>query len=398
MSELVRGGIYQPGLQPEIGDCIVLDTDSGPADFFVYRIGKRILCEENREANKRELWFDDENDLRWHTLRREALYALMAGDFGIAGPVVCLDRGIWELGKKNITGKGRAKVLFAEQGVGENDLVACVSRHGFKLNCLLFHGKAPTQFSVPEKNIVTSQILVDGGRFVTEVFEDLEASGRESIPETGVDLDSTPQKVVIMGEEFAMPLHQGKPLIGLKYLAALFDRARESIPVWELFLEGHPGDEDNETDDSSDDSEAADSGMVVTGTKRQDKRVQIHPSWDDVDMDDQSRREIGRELKAKQKLLEELTKKGIKSGRKVEVLKQDIADFEKHLNKGSGAGGRRRAIKHTDRDKARDSVRNGLNVVIGHVEKRNSDKGKELRDSIDFGYEMMFKPPPEWGI
>lgn len=398
MTKLVRDGIYAPEFAPRNGDTIVIDTDSGPSDFTVYRIGTRILCEENRETKRREAWFDSDEYLQWHALIREKLYALMAGDFGISGPTSLLGSGIWELGRRNITGKGRVKVLFVEHGVDENDLVACISQHGFKLNCLLFHGKPPAQINVPEKHVVSSPVFVSDGRFVTEVFEDLMASRSDSIPETGIDLDSTPQKVVIMGEEFPMPLHQGKPLIGLKYLAALFDRARESIPVWELFLEGHPGDEDNETDDPSHDNEAADSGMVVTGTKRPDKRAQIQPSWDDVDMDAQSRREIGRELKAKRKLLEDLTKKGIKSGRKVEVLKQDIADFEKHLNKGSGAGGRRRAIKHTDRDRARDSVRNGIAVVIGHVEKRNQDRAKELRSSLDFGYDVMFKPPPDWGI
>ena len=398
MAELVRGGIYAPGFPPQNGDSIVIDTDSGPADFTVYRIGKRILCEENRETKRREAWFESDEELQWHALIRDKLYVLMAGDFGISGPTSCLASGIWELGRRNITGLGRVKVLFVEQGVNANDLVACISQHGFKLNCLLFHGKPPAQISVPEKHIVSSPVLVSDGRFVTEVFEDLTASRSDSIPETGIDLDSTPQKVVIMGEEFPMPLHQGKPLIGLKYLAALFDRARESIPVWELFLEGHPGDGDNETDDQSDDTEAADSGMIVTGTKRQDRRAQIKPSWDDADMDAQSRREIGRELKAKRKQLEDLTNKGIKSGRRIEALRQDIADFEKHLNKGSGAGGRRRAIKHTAKDKARDSVRNGIAVVIGHVKKQNQDRAKELRGSIDFGYDVMFKPPPEWGI
>jgi hypothetical protein len=398
MAELVRSGIYQQGFPPEIGDCIVLDTDSGPADFFVYHIGKRILCEENREANRRELWFNDENELRWHTLKRDAFYALMAGDFGIAGPVVRLDRGIWELGRKNIPGQGRTKVIFVEQGAGESVLVACLALHGFKTNCLLFHGKPPAQVSVPDKNVVSSPVIVEEGHFSTKVFEDLVASRPDSIPETGVDLDSIPQRLVILGEEFTMPLYNGKPLIGLKYLSVLFDRARESIPAWELFLGGHPGDADNETDDVANEREATDSGTVMTGTKRQDKRAQIQPSWDDPDMDAQSRKEIGRDLAAKRKQLEALSKQGIKSGRKVDLLKQDVADCENHLNKGSGVGGRRRAIKHTDRDRARDSVRNGLAVVIGHVKKRNPDRAKELRGSFDFGYHVMFKPPPDWGI
>jgi hypothetical protein len=389
----------------DLPDLIWLDIDGGDESYEIIQTGDKIHCYKISIPSHCETFQSDETgyeftvkDFSPHKLVRENFYAVMAGDLGITVQVCRLGDGLWELGRRNIAGQGRARVIFVEQGVEKNDIVACIALHGFKTNCLLFHGKPPDQVSVPEKNVVSSPVLVGDGRFFTEVFEDLVASRHDSIPETGVDLDSIPQKVVILGEEFTMPLYKGKPLIGLKYLSVLFDRARESIPVWELFLDGHPGDADNETDDADDDNEATDSGTVMTGTKRQDKRAQIQPSWDDEDMDAQSRKEIGRELTAKRKQLEDLIKQGIKSGRKVETLKQDIAECENHLNKGSGAGGRRRAIKHTDRDRARDSVRNGLAVVIGHVEKRNPDRAKELRSSLDFGYDMMFKPPPDWGI
>jgi hypothetical protein len=372
----------------------VLDTVSGPADFFVYRIGKRILCEEDREANKREFWFDDEKDLRWHTLKREAFYALMSGDFGIAGPVVRLDRGIWELGRRNIPGKGRAKVFFVEQGVEKNDLIACISQHGFKLNCLLFHGKSPAQISVPDKNVVSSPVLVADGCFVTEVFEDLAASRPDLIPETGVDLDSTPQSLVILGEEFQMPLHRGKPLIGLKYLATCFDRARQCIPVWDLFVAAKPGlaDIDSDSDDE------ADTELVSTGMKLSDERLIIQPGWEDVKVDSDTRKIVGQDLAKKRKRLESLAKRGIQTGVEVSKLTKEIADLKKYLDAGQGVGGRKRALKHGDKEKARDSVRGGINKVIAIVERQNPARAEELRNSLDLGYDVMFKPPPDWGI
>ena len=400
MVELVRSGIYERGLQPENGDCITLETIAGPSEFFVFRIGKRVLCEETREGNKREFWFDDDENLRWYSLKRQAFYALMANDLGVAGPVVRLDRGIWELGRKNIPGQGRAKIMFVEQGVEENDLVACLVRHGFKTNCLLFHGKPPAQISMPEKNIVASSVLVTEGLFVTDVFEDVAASRPESIPETGVDLDSTPQKLVICGEDFPMPLHKGKPLIGLTYLAVLFDRARDSIPVWDLFVAAKPGLSDLAADgpNEEDEEDPTDTEQVSTGMKRSDKRPIIRPGWEDVRMDSDTRKIVGQDLAKKRNRLESLANQGVQTGSEVKNLKKEISELEKYLNAGMGVGGRKRAIKHGDRDKARDSVRGGIGVVIQHVAKQNPERAEELRNSLDLGYDVMFKPPPEWEI
>lgn len=402
MAELVRSGLYQPGFPPEIGDCIVLDTDSGPADFFVYHIGKRILCEENREANRRELWFDDENELRWHALKREAFYALMAGDFGIASPVVCLGRGIWELGRKNIAGQGRAKVIFVEQGVEQNDIVACLALHGFKTNCLLFHGKQPAQVSVPDKNVVSSPVLVKDGRFSSEFIEDLVASRHDSIPETGIDLDSTPQRLVILGEEFEMPLHRGKPLIGLRYLATCFDLARQCIPVWDLFVAVKPGlsdlDRGLDVDEYENEEDTVDTELVSTGMKRSVERPSIQPVWEDAKMDAATRKIVGQDLAKKRKRLESLTERGVKTGAEVRDLNKKVAELKKYLDEGQGINGRKRALKHGDKEKARDSVRGGIKKVIEIVENQNPARAEELRSSLDLGYDVMFKPPPDWGI
>jgi len=400
MAELVRSGIYEAGLPPEACDCIVLDTDSGPSEFIVYEIQKRILCEEHGNAKKREFWFNQWEELRWHTINRQAFYALMAVDFGVAGSVVRLDRGVWEIGRKNIPGYGRAKIIFVEQGVGENDLVACLVRHGFKTNCLLFHGKPPAQISVPEKSVVASSVLVMDGRFVTLVFDDLAASRSESVPETGVDLDSTPQKLVICGEDFPMPLHKGNPLIGLKYFAVLFDRAREVIPVWDLFVAAKPGlsDPDADVSNEGDEEDPTDTDQVSTGIKRSDNRPSIRPGWEDDTMDSETRKIVGQDLAKKRKRLESLTKQGVQTGSEVRNLKKEVSELQAYMDAGKGAGGRKRAIKHGDRDKARDSVRGGIGVVIQHVAKQNPTRAEELRNSLDLGYDVMFKPPPEWGI
>ena len=399
MAELARGGVFERGFPPETGDFIVLDIDGESSDFGVHPVRGELVCYENREANPRTLRFSVE-ELTLHTLRRTAFYTLMAGDLGVAGPVVRLDRGIWELGRKNIRGQGRAKIMFVEQGVGANDLVACLVRHGFKTNCLLYHGKPPAQINVPEKDVVVSSVLVTEGLFVTDVFEDVAASRPESNPETGVDLDSTPQKLVICGEDFLMPLHKGTPLIGLKYFAVLFDRARECIPVWDLFVAAKPGLSAPGADGSNEEGEEdpTDTDEVNTGIKRSDKRPITRPGWEDVRMDSGTRKIVGQDLAKKRKRLESLAKQGVQTGSEVRNLKKEISELKNYLDAGQGVGGRKRAIKHGDRDKARDSVRGGIGVVIQHVAKQNPARAEELKNSLDLGYDVMFKPPPEWGI
>ncbi|MCX6864855.1 MAG: hypothetical protein NTV46_01310 [Verrucomicrobia bacterium] len=294
MAALVEAGLFRRDFPPGNGDHIGLEIDGGMAEFGVFRVRGEFHCDETRDANPRKLRYS-EAELTMHTLKRGAFYALMAKDFGVAGQVVCLDQGIWELGRKNIPKLGRAKIIFAEQGLRGNDLVACLVRHGFKTNCLLYHGKPPTPISVPEKNVEASAVLVTDGRFVTEAFKDAAASRTESIPETGVDLDSTPHKLVICGEDFPMPLHQGNPLIGLKYIAVLFDRARECIPVWDLFVAAKPGLSDPGADGSNegDEEDPTDTEQVSTGMKLSDNLQSIQPSWEDARMDPGTRKIVG---------------------------------------------------------------------------------------------------------
>ena len=195
-----------------------------------------------------------------------------------------------------------------------------------------------------------------------------------------------------------MPIHKGSPPIGLKYLAMLIDRARESIPVWDVFLAGHPGDSDNETAGDEDEDDLAGSEEIMTGGKFSDKRSSIRPAWEDVDMDAATRARVSRDLAAKRGELESILKRGGTAGKVITKLREDIAALEQYLNAGQGAGGRRRAIKHGDRDKARDSVRGALKTVIKHVARQSPQRADELEKSLDLGYDVMFKPPPDWGI
>lgn len=176
MAELVRDGIYIPDFPTRSGDSIVIDTDSGPSDFTVYQIRDRTLCEEYPEMGRRELWFDDSEVLRWHRLSREALYRLMAGDLGTGGQPVELATGVWEIGRKRLPGHDASKVIFIEGGVSAATLELVLLRDPFKALCLLSVSKITGHEGLAGKTIVPGTIEVEGGRFASDVFEDLSAS------------------------------------------------------------------------------------------------------------------------------------------------------------------------------------------------------------------------------
>ena len=397
MAELIRAGVFERGFPPDSGDSVVIDFGEEWVAFNVFKVRDKWQCVEDRDANPRILLLKDE-DLTPCTLRREAFFALMAGDLGLTGAVAQLRTGLWELGRKSRPGRDRTKVVFAEACVPWEEIALFVTQDPFRSFCVL---SAATYLDIPpigDKTVVAGLVTVKSGNFTSSAFEDLEASGSLAASVTGVDLDSTPPKLVIMGEEFPMPIHKGSPPIGLKYLAMLIDRARESIPVWDVFLAGHPGDSDNETAGDEDEDDLAGSEEIMTGGKFSDKRSSIRPAWEDVDMDAATRARVSRDLAAKRGELESILKRGGTAGKVITKLREDIAALEQYLNAGQGAGGRRRAIKHGDRDKARDSVRGALKTVIKHVARQSPQRADELEKSLDLGYDVMFKPPPDWGI
>jgi hypothetical protein len=367
------------------------------SEFCVYRVRDVFHCEETREANPRQLRHS-EDELTMHQLNRSKFYKTMADDLGIIGNPAEITAGIWEVGRRNMPGQGRAKVFYVEHGVGDAEITACIAIHGFKLNCVLFCEKTRGSIYLPDKHIQLGQIVVQNECFFTEAFQDIAAAVPDLIAETTIDMDSTPQRVVILGEEFSMPLYKSKPLIGLKYLSMLFDRPRETISAWNVFLAGHPGDASNAEDNFDDVDDLRNSEEVFTGMSYRDIRAEIRPMWDDSKMDSKTRKSIGEDLIKKKKSLQNLLNKKDKKSSEVSNLKKEIEELQKYLNSGEGADGRKRSIKHSDRDRARDSVRGGIGIVIKHISKQNPIRAKELINSIDFGYDLMFKPPPDWGI
>ena len=369
MAELARGGVFERGFPPETGDFIVLDIDGESSDFGVHPVRGELVCYENREANPRTLRFSVE-ELTLHTLRRLAFYTLMAKDLGISGQVSELQRGIWELGRKSLPGRDRSKVIFIERGVRETDLATCLLRDNFNTLCLLSHGAPPRPLDVPGKLIVPGQLEVVGGRFVSEIFEDLAASQPAGAVETGIDLEESPPKLWICGQEFRMPDDRGRPTLGVLYLAALFDRPRESISCWDLERLAKPRLE-----------------TTVTTTMGSDRRL-----------DEQATRELNKQISEAEAELAEI--EGDPNATEFEI--RDVARLLDRLRsqkkQDTGLQGKSKLLGSSDKDKARGRVRKAIAAAISFVGQQSPEIAKTLETSIGEGREIYFNPPPDWGI
>jgi hypothetical protein len=388
--------IFSSGFPPDSGDSVVLDHDGDSVAFSVMRRGQRLICIEEREANPRTLDLSPE-ELRLCELNRASFYQVLAVDLGIAPDLAEQARGIWRIGRRTIRDLGRACIYLVEPGFRPTDLELILDRETFKFVCVLGINDMPEAAAVG-KSIMTGLVRDHEGKFHSEVFADLLASTAPSSAATYVDLGSMPQKLVICGEEFLMAEHKGQPPIGMKYLEHLFDNVREAIPVWTLYLAANPGlSEVAMVVGQEDEDEEIDEDAVMTGAKRGQKQHVLRPNWEEESTNFKSRKLAMTELSKKREQLEQMISKSAASERTKE-LQAEIVKLEKYLGIGKHPRNRHRPIKNSDLEMARKSVSNGIDVVIRRVAKQSQDRARNLSESIHQGYEVMFNPPPDWGL
>jgi hypothetical protein len=395
--------VVQPGFPPDSGDSLVLVYEGEAVAFSVFKVGNGYLCREERDANPRTLKGLSADELRLCHLNRVEFYRVLAGDLAIDADPVEVARGIWRIGRRTMAGLGRTCVYLVEPGFCEEHLERALIRESFKVVCLLGVGAMPHAEVPSGIKLVTGIVEVRAGSFHSNIFEDLAASVGAPAAATYVDLESSPQRLVICGEEFPMLEHLGNPLVGLKYLEFLIDHPREPIAAWKLFLAANPGLNDGArsmlmADDFDGEEGELDQEAVVTGIRQTDERPELQPGWEDDKADAKALRSVREDLARKREQLSQLHAEQPQSDRKIRDLEQEISRLEDYLGAGNGPKIRVRPIKHSGREKARDSVRNGLKTVIARVAKQNKERAQELDLSISKGYDVMFTPPPDWGL
>ena len=308
-------------------------------------------------------------DFQPHKLVRENFYAAMAEDLDLTMQVCQLGIGLWELGRKNIAGLGRARFIFVEQGVEKNDIIACIALHGFKNNCLLFHGNPPAQINVPEKHVVSAQVFVTGGQFVTEIFEDLHASSQSSSA-TYIDLNSTPKKLVICGEEFRLPDDRGRPTLGVLYLAQLFENPRDAISCWDIERIVKP--------------KLKDTTSIAFGA--------------DPRMDKKTQRALKESIKDARSDLINAQNDHTATPLEIDEAQSKLDGLLEQQQADTGKGGKSRLLGNSDKEKARRRVRKALDAVVMFIAKQNPAIREPLQEAIGEGAQIYFSPPPDWEL
>jgi hypothetical protein len=394
--------VIQPGFPPDSGDSLVMEHEGEAVAFSVFKIGNGYLCREERDANPRTLEGLSADELRLCRLNRVEFYRVLAGDLAIDADPVEIARGIWRIGRRTMAGLGRTCVYLVEPGFREEHLERALIRETFKVVCFLGVGALPHAEVPSGIKLVTGIVEVRAGSFHSNIFEDLAASVDAPAAATYVDLESSPQRLVICGEEFPMLEHLGNPLVGLKYLEFLIDHPREPIAAWKLFLAANPGLNDGAramliADDSDGEEGRQDQDEVITGIRQTDDRPELQPDWEDDLADPKALKNVRDDLAKKREQLDRLLLQQPPE-RKIQELEQEISGLEDYLGAGRSSNIRARPIKHSGREKARDSVRNGLKTVIARVAKQNMARARELDLSISKGYDVMFTPPPDWGL
>jgi hypothetical protein len=378
MKKLVAAKIfYQAKSLDDLPETIWLDINDGDDLYEVERVDNKIHCLElSRNSYRENSQFEQIvyeftlEEFCPHKFSRENFYALMANDLGITSQVCKLGNGLWELGRKNIAGKGRARIIFVEQGVEQNDIVACIALHGFKTNCLLFSGRTPAEIIVPDKIITFSPVFVEGGRFITEAFEDSIAQHGVPSADTRIELAEHPPKLWICGEEFNLPDDRGRPTLGARYLAYLIENPRTLISCWDI------------------------ERMV----KPMLKELMSQAYGSDERLDKKALRALDESIKEAKISLEEVMRDPSASQVEIDEAQSELDQLLEQKQVDSGKGGKSRLLGDTNKEKARRRVRKALDAVVAYVAKQNPAIREPLREAVGEGSDIYFNPPPDWNI
>jgi hypothetical protein len=367
MTALVKQQLFDRGLLAEGSEYLCLEIEGELAEFGVTQLGEEFICYENREAKPRVLRLPVE-ELRIYTLNRECFYALLAKDLGISGQVQMVTAGVWELGRKS-TSEGRAKVLFVESGVSAAALKLLLHTESFRTICVLHHGAISPHPTVTGKAIVCASVEVVGGRMVSDAFMDLEAV---CLPhgETGIDLDATPPVLWIAGRSYELPQDRGRPTMGVRYWAYLFENPRAPIDCWDLEREVRP----------------------------ELKRAVPTALGSDSRMDRTAIRELHQEILKTKSELDEAMRDQAASEMEISELNDQLAKLMEQKIADSGLMGAVRLLGDPEKDKARRRVRKALDSVVALISQKDPDLGRVMQEAVGEGREVYLNPPADWNL
>lgn len=369
MDGLVDEGFFVADLPPSPPQMIMLTIDGERSKFCLFQIRDWFDCEEDEESGTRKFTFDTLDDLRVYRLDRQKFYKRMASELKINGDVRQVACGIWHLGKRSVPGQGRAAVFFIERGVGDSVITECVVRNGINLNCFMGAGPVNQVADLAGKECVWGQLTVQSGCFSTEVFEDAAVHRPEQHPETCIDLDCTPPKLVVRGKKLDLPVNGNQPSKGARYWAYLFDHPRTVLTCWELEQDVVP--------------ELAQLAANAGGADR--IRDQRYTS------------DVAKKIEDLRNEIAEATREGA-SELEINELVDQLTTLQQQQKADSSLHGKSRLLGGGDLERCRRRVRKAIQSVCVHVARQDSRIGKTMKESTGEGMRIYFNPPPDWEL
>ncbi len=370
---LVKDGVLLTGLPPEPGTEVRIIVDGHPEWRTLIPHGEGFLAHSSRYGPKAICLTKAEAVLL--PVDRTALYRAIAAELGCsrAAPEQHA-MGVWSIGVKHLPNVGSAKVLIVEQGAAKHALEQAIRQAAFKWLCVLGIGSPIAGLEALGSDI--GKVIFGGvlesndERFLSVALDDMDAITPPPQKGAHIDIEAKPALLVVNGVSLQLPMNQSRPVAGVLLLNYLFENPYAVIPIWKLEAEVFP-------EKSSHEDMAFGTDDVLDAKAVASIRVDAEKA--------------ARELAA-------LRRKSNASLGEIKSAEDEVERLIDALNKNHAPAGRKKQLGQTSSESARQRVKGNFRKVFEFVQKQNKRVGEQLKSAVRQGYEVMFLPPPDWGM
>lgn len=310
-----------------------------------------------------------------YSLDRKALYRRVAKDLGCRhGEPEKHVPGVWSIGTKHLAKAGAAKVYIVERGVAKDVLERVVRAAHFKWIYVLGVG-APllaldALSSQVDKVVVGGMLKANDERFFSAELEEMDSVVPPPQDGAFLDITSNPAVLVVGGVSISLPMDRGKPTAGVLLLSYLLENPYNVMPAWKL--DGEVSSERRAHED------------IAFGT--------------DAEVDDKAVAAIRGDAQNAARELASLRRRSDASEVEIKAAENEVERLMEALSKTRAPGGRRRQLGSSSAELARQRVKNNLRPVLKEIARQNPAVAEQVKSALHQGYEVMFVPPPSWGM
>jgi hypothetical protein len=370
LSALLKDGVLRSGIRPEPGTDVRICVE----DVLEWRTLVPFKGGALAHADGRKAISLSHAEAMLHPVDRGGLYRTMVDDLSCRPDIRELAVGIWQLGTFQHPDGTRAKVVIVEQGTPPDTVAQQVQALQYTCIFLLGMGKATVSLDslnrIAGKTILHGQLGTDGDRFYCTAMDEAEDLATPSHPDTYIDINAKPPVLVVNGVSLQLPMNQSNPATGVLLLNYLFEHPCAVVPSWKLELEVFPEKRSHQdtafgTDPVSDEKAVA---SIRTDAEK-----------------------AARELAF-------LRRKRDASQSEIKSAEDEVERLMDALNASRTSRGRKQQLGESSSESARQRVKNNLRKVFDEVQKQDAKIGEQLKSAVRQGYEVMFLPPPDWGM